>query len=122
MFEIIVKKRFTAGHGLLLYKGNKEEIHDHDWLVEICLGAETLDRSGCVADFVEVDELLEKTIFLLDGKNLNELNLFSEKSPSAENLAEYIFNKTVNYFKNKRAKVVSVTVWEDPDHGATIKR
>lgn len=115
MFEISVRKHFWASHALVNYMGADEAPHGHDWICEVKIAAEKLDKSGCAMDFVKVDKLLDEITGPFTGRLINELEAFAEKSPSAENIAEYIFNN----FSRKMDGVKCVTVWEDANHSAS---
>ena len=81
-----------SAHYLNGYNGKCKKLHGHTWLFELWIrgSLEDKDEVGILFDFGEVKKLREK----LDHTILNNvLNV----NPSAENLAEYIYN----FFKNK---------------------
>jgi 6-pyruvoyltetrahydropterin/6-carboxytetrahydropterin synthase len=121
MFEIIVKKRFLASHGLRHYKGSQEPPHDHQWIVEARFHAEALDKAGCAIDFRDIDRALQEILSQFQGKTLNDLDPFRNTSPSAENVARYIFTKLSEATIKQESRLVSLTAWEDEEHGATYK-
>lgn len=119
MFEVTVKKSFFASHGLKNYGAAMEPIHDHNWIIEARFSSQMLDESGCAIDFREIDRAFQEILTPFQGKTFNELEQFQEISPSAENIARFIFEKLSAAVKKRPARLVSITAWEDEEHGAT---
>ena len=110
MFEVTVRSDFGSAHNLRGYKGKCEDLHGHNWKVSVSACSETLDGLGMVVDFKELKEILEKVIFDLDHKYLNEIKPFDEINPTSENIAKYIFDSIV---KQKNSICLKeVIVWE----------
>lgn len=110
MFEIRVSAEFSAAHSLRGYKGKCEDLHGHNWKVEVAATAGALNKIGMVADFKELKEKLNKILEGLDHKHLNNIAAFKKTNPTSENLAKYIFER----LEVKRApyKIEKITVWE----------
>lgn len=117
MFQITVRKQFTAEHALKNFKGADEAPHSHDWLLEVCIAAPKLDASGCSIDFGEVDNLLDDILDELLCESLHLSHLFD--SPSAENIAQFVFRKLAEKIDDGTRTVVKVTISEDEDHAAS---
>ena len=107
-WTIRVKRKFNAAHFLTDYHGSPEPLHGHTWTVEVYLKADKLDKGGMGIDFVEIDKYLQE--ILPDYKLLNEVFDFS---PSAENVAKWLYDK----LKEKYPFVVKVVVWETENCG-----
>ena len=67
---------------------------------------------GIVMDFRDLKHLLKKTLDELDHQYLNDLAPFSEKNPSAENIARHVFNELAPSIV-KPASLSEVIVWEN---------
>ena len=93
MFEVSVEQVFAAGHALRNYKGKCENIHGHNWRVQVVLEGEQLDGTGLLVDFIDVKDLMGSVIARLDHQFLNEVAPFDVKNPSAENIAEYFYQQ-----------------------------
>lgn len=119
MYEVTVRKKIFASHGLLNYKGAPEPPHDHQWTIEARFASESADASGCAIDFRDVDRAFSEIMNAYQGNTLNELEPFRDVSPSAENFAKHLHGQLAKMFSGRGAKLVSVTAWEDEDHGAT---
>jgi 6-pyruvoyltetrahydropterin/6-carboxytetrahydropterin synthase len=118
MFEVTVKKSFFASHGLRNYGAAVEDMHDHNWIIEARFSSQAVDNSGCAIDFRKIDRAFQDILTPFQGICLNELREFKTASPSAENIARFIFEKLSAAIKNSPAQLASVTAWEDEDHGA----
>lgn len=119
MFEIDIKRDFSAAHKLNGYNGNCASLHGHNWTVQVTLQSETLDEIGIAVDFRKLKARLDDVLAELDHSNLNEHPLFSHCNPTSEYLAKLIFDKLAGEMNDNRIKVVKVRVCESPDVGAT---
>ena len=57
MFEVSVEQTFAAGHALRNYQGKCENVHGHNYRVQVTLEGEELDAIGLLVDFVDVKKL-----------------------------------------------------------------
>ena len=89
MFEVSVEQTFAAGHALRNYKGKCENVHGHNFKVQVRIEGERLDDTGLLVDFIDVKDVMRRVIERLDHQFLNEVPPFDIKNPSAENIAEY---------------------------------
>ncbi|HKL24623.1 MAG TPA: 6-carboxytetrahydropterin synthase QueD [Desulfuromonadales bacterium] len=112
MFHLMVKTDFAAAHNLINYQGDCENLHGHNWRVEVTVSAKELDKAGLGIDFKllkkKTNELLDK----LDHKYLNDLEPFREVSPSSENICRYLFEQLSQNLNNENVHVEKVNVWE----------
>ena len=60
MFEVSVEETFAAGHALRGYRGKCENVHGHNYRVQLTLEGPELDGIGLLVDFVEVKKLMTK--------------------------------------------------------------
>jgi len=84
MFEVSVEQTFAAGHALRNYKGKCENVHGHNFRVQVTIQGERLDETGMLVDFIDVKTLMRAVIERLDHQFLNDVAPFDEKNPSAE--------------------------------------
>jgi len=90
MYEVTIIKSFSAAHLLAEIGGKCEELHGHNFKVEITASAEGLNSNGLLIDF----RFLKKSGDILediDHKYLNSLTSFSGINPSAENIRQIYF-------------------------------
>lgn len=119
MFELEIITQFGAAHQLRNYNGKCENLHGHNWKIEVYVKGEELDKDGMLVDFKIVKYKTEEIIERFDHKFLNDLECFSEINPSSENIAKYIYEELEKEINNKKVKVSRVTAWESDTACAT---
>ena len=73
MYELTVESAFSAAHRLREYRGKFENLHGHNWRVEVTIASKQLDKRGMVIDFRKIKEKLGTVMNKLDHNYLNEL-------------------------------------------------
>ena len=122
MYEVRIDEEFSAAHALRGYKGKCENLHGHNWKVEVYVRGERLDEIGMLVDFRELKAATRRVMHHLDHRNLNELKPFdNEMNPSSEHLAGFILHEVAAQINNERVKVYKVRVWETPSTSATYQ-
>ena len=122
MFEVSIEHTFAAGHALRNYKGKCENVHGHNYRVQVMVRGEKLDQTGMLADFVELKRLLRAISEPLDHVFLNDIEPFTEVNPSAENIAVYICEKMQQGIAQENpVEVAEVKVWETDLQSATYR-
>lgn len=119
MYELTVEVGFSAAHQLRGYKGNCEKIHGHNWRVQINIAAERLNEIDIAMDFREVRQIAREVIGPLDHAMLNEVFPFTEKNPSSENIAKWIYDSLNKRINGDGLRVAGVTVWESDTTSAS---
>jgi len=121
MFELKVITRFAAAHQLKMVAEQCENLHGHNWKIEVCVAGDALNNAGVLIDFGELKQYISKIIDKLDHKFLNELEYFKNGNPSSENIAQYIANELQVLISKTEVKVSRVTAWESEDACATFE-
>ena len=122
MFEVTVEETFAAGHALRNYKGKCENVHGHNYRVQVTLAGEELDANGLLVDFVELKKELNTILETMDHRFLNEVPPFDVLNPSAENMARYIFDRLRDGLEGKGpARVTWVRLWETDTCSTTYR-
>ena len=119
MYELKIISQFAAAHQLRDYGGKCEDLHGHNWKVEVYVEGEKLDKYGLLIDFKVMKKATKKIIDGLDHKFLNELEYFKDINPSSENIARYISEAVGQELNNENIIVSRVTVWESDSACAT---
>ena len=115
MFEISVEVAFEAAHFIKNYPGKCARLHGHNWIVEAIVEGNELNELGILIDFKILKTELNKILEEFDHRFLNELEIFAEKNPTAENLAKEIFEKlSASEIFTGNAKLKAVKVHESP--------
>jgi 6-pyruvoyltetrahydropterin/6-carboxytetrahydropterin synthase len=122
MYELKVITHFSAAHQLREFRGSCEQLHGHNWKIEVCVSSEVLDASGVAIDFRELKEHVHAVIDTLDHKFLNDITPFDKQNPSSENIARYVAEKLaplIERTKRSGVKISRVTAWESDTACAT---
>jgi 6-pyruvoyltetrahydropterin/6-carboxytetrahydropterin synthase len=113
MFKITKEFHFSASHAL---KGLAEDhpctmLHGHNYVIKVELSNAVLNAVGFVVDYRELDSIKTWIDDTLDHKHLNNVLDFN---PTAENMAEYMYDK----FHGMIWQVSAVEVSETPKTNA----
>ncbi|MEE8328476.1 MAG: 6-carboxytetrahydropterin synthase QueD [Thermodesulfovibrionia bacterium] len=119
MYELMIEAQFSSAHQLRGYKGKCENLHGHNWKVQVMVSSEKLNETGLVIDFDELKKTVEELLSTLDHFVLNEIFPFTELNPSSENIAKWIYDSLKKKTTNRNIALVSVTVWESETASAT---
>jgi 6-pyruvoyltetrahydropterin/6-carboxytetrahydropterin synthase len=114
MFQVSVEETFSSGHALRGYKGKCENVHGHNYRVQITLEGPQLDNIGLLVDFTHLKQVIREIIKRLDHQFINDLEPFTTINPSAENLAKYFYDEVLNKVKDlpPGARVTDAVIWE----------
>ena len=119
MYEIEIRRTFSAAHQLKGYDGDCKNLHGHNYSVVVTMQSPDLDNIGIAMDFKilksEVDALLKG----FDHKNLSELPEFAEINPTSEVLARTIYRKLSEKLNNGALKVYKVKIGESENSAIT---
>jgi 6-pyruvoyltetrahydropterin/6-carboxytetrahydropterin synthase len=119
MFELKILSHFSAAHQLTMVAKKCENLHGHNWKVEVCVKGNRLNDAGVVVDFGIIKGYVKAIMGRLDHKFLNELPYFESDAPSSENLAVYIAKSLQEMITEPDVTISRVTTWESEDPCAT---
>ncbi len=111
MYQLHVETDFAAAHNLRGYEGRCENLHGHNYRVEVEIEGEELDDTGLLADFKELKRICEEVLAPLDHAYLNDIGPFNRVNPTTENIAAHICRE-VQAAMPETLEVISVTCWE----------
>ena len=121
-YEVMIERNFSSAHQLRGYKGKCENLHGHNYKVEIFAKGSELNNIGLLIDFGDLKEAADEIVNYFDHRNLNELPPFDEElNPSAENLAKYIQEYLSSRIEDERVTVYKVRCYETPTSIATYQ-
>jgi len=112
MYHLTIHTYFAAAHNLINYQGDCENLHGHNWKVEVTVGARELDNAGLGIDFKILKSTVRELLETLDHKHLNQVAPFDEISPSSENIARFLYERLSDILNNANIAVEKVNVWE----------
>ena len=119
MYELKIVTHFAAAHQLTMVGEKCENMHGHNWRIEVYVIGDKLNKAGILVDFGEIKAHLADVMKKLDHTFLNELDYFSDGNPSSENIAYFIATELQAKIDNSSARISRVTAWESDDACAT---
>ncbi|MCE1227435.1 MAG: 6-carboxytetrahydropterin synthase QueD [Geobacteraceae bacterium] len=112
MYRLTIKTGFAAAHNLINYQGDCENLHGHNWKVEVTVTARELDQAGLAIDFKVLKRETNALLDELDHKYVNQHHFFQDISPSSENISRYLFQELSKRLNDNNIKVERIGVWE----------
>ena len=112
MYELKITSQFAAAHQLRALVGGCENLHGHNWKVEVTVEGDCLGDDGLLMDFRVIKGHTKEIIDDLDHKYLNEIGAFKSMEPSSENIAHHIFKTLSDRLDVGGVRVSKVTAWE----------
>ena len=92
MYEVKKSIEISAAHRLILdYESKCTNLHGHNWIIDVFLRSETLNKNGMIMDFTEIKRKIQDKF---DHKVINDEVDFN---PTAENIAKYICDVLAPY-------------------------
>ncbi len=122
MYELTVLAGFSSAHNLRNYDGVCENLHGHNWRIEVMVCSEVLNDLEMVVDFKVIKTATRKLADSLDHVYLNEIPPFDKINPTAENIARYIHGEVSKAINDENVKVSRVKVWESDTSAATYSK
>ncbi|MFH1675199.1 MAG: 6-carboxytetrahydropterin synthase QueD [Pseudomonadota bacterium] len=119
MYELKIITHFAAAHQLRDFNGPCENLHGHNWKIEVYVASDVLNKAGMVVDFAVIKEKTGAIIKKFDHRFLNDLEPFKDCNPSSENIAQYIAERLSSELNSSTLRVTRVTSWESDTACAT---
>ena len=121
MYEVTIKKSFSAAHVLKEIGGKCEDLHGHNFLVEVSVAGVALNGEDLLIDFRDLKKWINEILDHLDHKYLNEVADFKAINPSSERVAKFIYDRLMKKIQplNLGLMVSRVTVWESDNARVT---
>ena len=139
MFTLKTEAAFDSAHFLSGYEGKCRNLHGHRWVISAEIMGENLvpegQLRGMIVDFGDLKRDIKKLADEFDHAFIYEKNSLKESTvsalkeenfrlievgfrPTAENFAEYFYNRLAEFGYN----VKSVTVYETPNNCASYTK
>ena len=119
MYELKVVTHFAAAHQLTMVGAKCENMHGHNWKIEVYVTGEKLDEAGVLMDFGLIKKYVAEIMSMLDHKYLNELEYFKHQQPSSENIAYLVARELQKKINTASVNVSRVNAWESENACAT---
>ncbi len=121
MYVVTVRDSFSAAHRLSGAGGKCEELHGHNYSVEVSVEGRDLSEEGILIDFRELKKVLKEVISDLDHRYLNEIDFFKANSSSSEHIAFYVFQRVKEHLQGKGVNLREVRIWESESSCASYR-
>ncbi len=121
MFFLNVIETFSAAHLLRGYEGACSKLHGHNWKVRVCVKTKEQDEIGMAMDFGVLKTILSNILNNLDHSYLNEIVPFTERNPTSENLAKYIYECMEKELQDKPVAISEVEIYESEKSSVIYK-
>jgi 6-pyruvoyltetrahydropterin/6-carboxytetrahydropterin synthase len=118
MYELLVQTEFAAAHYLREYEGKCENLHGHNWKIEVTLRSTKLDRAGMLIDFKHARAIISSVLESYDHKYLNDVEEFKTANPTTENISRILY-KAIGSRLPEGVSVFKVTCWESDHCGSS---
>jgi len=117
MFYITKEFHFSASHQLTQLGEDHPcaRVHGHNYKVKVELKSHQLDSKGMVQDYGELKQIGNWIDETLDHQHLNDI---IPGNPTAENIAEWMYNKWIHRYP----LLLAIEVSETPKTNARYER
>lgn len=120
MYTIAYRTHFSASHHVRDYPGKCKNLHGHNWKIKVEVRTKRKDEIGISVDFKQLKKIVKPVIDRFDHKYLNDLDHFKKKNPTAENIAEFLYQEIDNRLP-ENVKMHKITVWETDKYSVTYQ-
>lgn len=118
-WKLTITQDFSSSHQLRNYGGKCENMHGHNFGVEVVVQGDKLDdKVHYLVDFKELKKRTKAVLDQLDHKHLNEVPPFTEINPSSENIAMFIYQELKSAMP-ENVELAEVSVSEKDSSKAT---
>jgi 6-pyruvoyltetrahydropterin/6-carboxytetrahydropterin synthase len=112
-YTLAVKRDFVARHYLVGGDwGAENELHSHNYQVEVQLEGKILDEHGYLVDIVALEAHLAELVAYYRDQTLNDLPEFTGLNPSIEHFARLLCQELISRLKEPLS-AVRVQIWEN---------
>jgi len=124
-YELGVVDAFSAKHYLIGGDfGPENDLHAHDYRVEVVLEGDDLDRHGFLVDIDRVKGAISGLVSRFDKQTLNDVPELSGLNPSCEHFARLFADGVCARLDGERSPQLSgltVKIWEDAEAWASFR-
>ncbi len=114
MFTLGLERRFVARHRLVGGDwGAENELHPHDYRLELRLEGRKLDSHSFLVDLVDLERHLDALVEEYRGRELNAMPGFEGFNPSLERFAQVLAERLAGEHWASGLETVSVRLWEN---------
>lgn len=112
MYRVNIIRTFESAHFLRNYKGKCENIHGHNYRVEVTGVCEYLGDDGLSVDFTVLHAETDRVLKTIDHTLLNDHPHFKTHNPSSECIARFLYDEIAPMLP-ETLLLEKVRVWEN---------
>ena len=114
MYTVAVKRDFIAQHYLVGGDwGPENDLHSHNYFIEVQLHGNTLDRHGYLVDIVDIEANLDALIAAYRDQTLNEMPAFAGLNPSIEHFSRILCESLAGRIQASTLNAITIQLWEN---------
>ena len=114
MYEIGVVAQFEAAHQLVGDFGPATRLHGHTYRLEVEVRGERLQQDGTLFDIGRLRALVDDLTAELHYRNLDDVPGLAGLNTTAENVADYCWERLAISLHGANLSALLVRVWESP--------
>lgn len=123
MYTVAVRQDFVARHFLLAPDaGSENQLHSHNYTVEVQLEGESLDENGYLCDITEIKSSMETLLARYRAQTLNDAPEFAGINPSVEHFARIFCHSLAEKIQAPNLLAITVRMWEDENAWAAYRQ
>ncbi|MFN0072707.1 MAG: 6-pyruvoyl trahydropterin synthase family protein [Chloroflexota bacterium] len=114
MYEVGLSVSFHASHSLRGYFGPAQQVHEHDYRVDVVAIGPTLNDDGVLLDIVLIESAIRDITEQWNGRCLDDLPELMDVNTTVEALSAYLHKHLRTQFPEAGPTSLEVRVWESP--------
>tara|TARA_R100001143_G_scaffold62321_1_gene65308 strand:+ start:573 stop:950 length:378 start_codon:yes stop_codon:yes gene_type:complete len=114
MYKVSVQRNFIAQHYLIGGDwGDENKPHSHQYVLELVIKSEGLDKHGYLVDIVDIEAALDQTVSYFADRMLNETPEFKDLNPSLEHFCRIIWERIDKAIALPGKGELEIRLWEN---------
>ncbi|HEX8494461.1 MAG TPA: 6-carboxytetrahydropterin synthase [Pyrinomonadaceae bacterium] len=123
MYTVAVRQDFVARHFLLaLDAGSENQLHSHNYTIEVQLEGKRLDENGYLCDITEIKSVMETLLARYREQTLNDAPEFAGLNPSVEHFARIFCHSLAEAIQAPNLSAITIRLWEDENAWAAYRQ
>jgi 6-pyruvoyltetrahydropterin/6-carboxytetrahydropterin synthase len=114
MYEVGLARSFVAWHLFPGMEGPEGELHSHEYRFDVVAARRALDERGMVCDLDVLTAALEKTVAVIENKDLELIRPPDAEAVTVEVLARWAHSELSRLLEAEGVESLSVRAWESP--------
>jgi 6-pyruvoyltetrahydropterin/6-carboxytetrahydropterin synthase len=113
-FEVGAAAEFSALHRIPWLPPPENDLHAHDYRVDVVVERTALDGRGMVCDLDVVEAALQAAVERVEGKDLDSIRPADAEAVTVEILARWFHDQLADGIRVAGGEGLAVRVWESP--------